>query len=65
MLEDKGLALDWHVLLLVAAIGVVGSFAGNRLGRRLPQSTLRRSFGIFLVVMGLFVAIDAGPRLLH
>ena len=65
VLEDKGLALDWHVLLLVAAIGVVGSFAGNRLGRRLPQSTLRRSFGIFLVVMGLFVAIDAGPRLLH
>ena len=65
VLEDKGLALDWHALLLIAAIGVVGSFAGNRLGRRLPQSTLRRLFGLFLVVMGLFVAADAGPRLLH
>ena len=46
-------------------IGVVGSFAGNRLGRRLPQATLRRLFGLFLVVMGVFVAADAVPRLLH
>ena len=65
VLEAKGVALDWRTLLLIAAIGVVGSLAGNRLGRRLPQSTLRRLFGIFLVVMGLFVAADAGPRLMH
>ena len=65
ILEAKGLALDWHALLLIAATGVVGSFAGNRLGRRLPQSTLRRLFGIFLIVMGLFVAADAGPRLMR
>ena len=65
VLADKGLALDWYVLLLIAAIGVVGSFAGNRLGRRLPQATLRRLFGLFLVVMGVFVAADAVPRLLH
>ncbi len=65
VLEAKGIELDWHTLLLIAAIGVIGSLAGNRLGRRLPQSSLRRLFGIFLVVMGLFVAMDAGPRLLH
>jgi uncharacterized membrane protein YfcA len=65
VLEAKGVALDWRTLLLIAAIGVVGSLAGNRLGRRLPQSSLRRLFGIFLVVMGLFVAADAGPRLMH
>ena len=65
VLEAKGVALDWRTLLLIAAIGMVGSLAGNRLGRRLPQSSLRRLFGIFLVVMGLFVAADAGPRLMH
>lgn len=65
VLAAKGLALDWQVLTLIAAIGVAGSFAGHRLGRQLPQATLRRLFGIFLVVMGLFVAADAGPRLLH
>lgn len=65
VLADESLELDWPVLLAVAAIGIVGSFAGHRLGRRLPQATLRRVFGVFLVVMGLFIAVDAGPRLLH
>jgi len=65
VLAQLSLQLDWLVLLAVAAIGILGSFAGNRLGRRLPQATLRRAFGVFLVVMGLFIVVDAGPRLLH
>jgi len=64
VLEVKGILLDWHVLLMIAAIGTVGSLVGNRLGRRLPQASLRRLFGIFLIVMGLVVAADAGPRLM-
>jgi uncharacterized membrane protein YfcA len=43
----------------------VGSLAGHRLGRRLPQAKLRRGFGAFLLVMGLVIAVDTGPRLLH
>jgi hypothetical protein len=65
VLERESLQLDWAVLLAVAGVGIVGSFAGHRLGRRLPQATLRKAFGVFLVVMGLFIAVDAGPRLLH
>ena len=64
VLESQSLALDWQVLLTVAAVGIVGSYAGNRLGRRLPQATLRRLFGGFLVLMGLFIAVDVAPRLL-
>jgi uncharacterized membrane protein YfcA len=65
VLERESLQLDWAVLFAVAGVGIVGSFAGHRLGRRLPQATLRKAFGAFLVVMGLFIAVDAGPRLLH
>jgi uncharacterized membrane protein YfcA len=65
VLASQSLGLDWGVLLAVAGIGIVGSFAGHRLGRRLPQAALRRLFGVFLVVMGLFIAVDVGPRLLH
>jgi hypothetical protein len=65
VLQQQSLELDWRVLLTVAGIGVIGSLAGHRLGRRLPQAALRRLFGVFLVVMGLFIAVDAGPRLLH
>jgi uncharacterized membrane protein YfcA len=64
VLEQEGLGLEWPVLLSIAAIGVAGSFAGHRLGRRLPQATLRRLFGVFLVAMGIFIAVDVGPRLL-
>jgi uncharacterized membrane protein YfcA len=65
VLEHESLALDWPVLLAIAGVGIAGSFAGHRLGRRLPQATLRKLFGVFLVAMGLFIAVDAGPRLLH
>jgi len=65
VLDARGVVLDWRVLLVIAAIGIAGSMFGSRLGRQLPQSTLRRIFGVFLVAMGLFVAADAGPRLLH
>jgi uncharacterized protein len=64
VLERDGLVLDWRVLLMVAAIGVAGSIAGHRLGRRLPQAAVRRLFGAFLVVMGIFIAADAARRLL-
>ncbi len=65
VLENQSLALDWPVLLTVAAVGIVGSYAGNRLGRRVPQAMLRRLFGGFLVLMGLFIAADVAPRLMH
>ncbi|NJD32939.1 MAG: sulfite exporter TauE/SafE family protein [Gammaproteobacteria bacterium] len=65
VLEHEGLALDWRILLTIAAVGVVGSFAGHRLGRKLPQATLRRLFGVFLVLMGIFIAADVAPRLFH
>ena len=65
VLDAKGVALDWRTLFAIALVGVVGSIAGNRVGRRMPQATLRKLFGLFLVAMGLFVAADAVPRLLH
>jgi uncharacterized membrane protein YfcA len=65
VLEHEGLTLDWPILLTVAAVGVVGSFAGQKLGQNLPQATLRRLFGVLLVVMGIFIAADVAPQLLH
>ncbi len=64
VLQDQELQLNWPLLLLVAAVGIAGSLLGGRLGRKLPQKTLRRMFGIFLLLMGAFIAVDAGPTLL-
>ena len=64
VLAAEGLELDWRILLTVSAIGVAGSFAGHRLGRRLSQAVLRKVFGVFLVLMGLVIIADVAPRLM-
>lgn len=63
VLEARGLALDWPTLLLVAAIGIVGSQFGHRLGRRLPQTIVRRTFAAVLVVVAVAMSVDLARRL--
>lgn len=55
VLDSQALALDWQALWLVSALGVAGSLLGTSLASRLPQATLRKGFGAFLVVMGLYI----------
>lgn len=63
-----GVQIDWSLALMVTAAAVVGSLIGSRFAGRIPQDTLRKAFGWFVVVMGVFVlgqqlphAIWAGP----
>lgn len=63
VLASKGIELDYPTLLSIAAIGVVGSLAGHRLGRRIPQPTLRRIFGATLLVLASGIALDVARRL--
>lgn len=48
-------SIDWSLALWVTLAAVAGSFVGSRLAGRIPQDTLRKGFGWFVVVMGLFV----------
>jgi len=64
VLEQQSLELDWKTLLLVTALGIAGSVAGSRLARRLPQDKLKRWFGWFLVVMGIYILVRSGPAAL-
>jgi len=45
----------WGLLALFTALAVVGSFAGGYLKRFVPQRSLRKSFAVSLVVMGIFI----------
>lgn len=56
VLEAQGLALDWQVLAVVTALGVLGSFTGARLARSLPQAALRRGFALLVLIMALVIA---------
>jgi hypothetical protein len=61
VLEAQNLELDWNTLMIVTGLGIAGSFAGGKLANRLPQDTLKKSFGIFLIVMGIYILIRSAP----
>ncbi|MGX1908390.1 sulfite exporter TauE/SafE family protein [Streptomyces phaeochromogenes] len=58
--------IDWGFAALVTATAVVGSVIGGRLAGRIPQDALRKSFGWFVAVMGVFVlSQQTGSDLRH
>lgn len=63
VLQAQGVALDYPTLGLVAAVGIAGSVAGHRLGRRLPQAVLRRTFAIVLLAIAGAIVVDVAQQL--
>lgn len=57
----SGVQIDWGLALTVTAAAVVGSLIGSRFAGRIPQDTLRKAFGWFVVVMGVFVLSQQLP----
>jgi uncharacterized protein len=55
VLPSLHLQLDWHLITLFAALGVVGSLTGGAIARYVPHDRLRRMFGVFLVIMASFL----------
>jgi uncharacterized membrane protein YfcA len=64
VLDAQNLKLDWHTLMIVTGLGIAGSLVGGKLANRLPQNTLKKSFGIFLIVMGIYILIRSAPEAL-
>lgn len=64
VLEGLDLTLDWQVLLLIAGVGIAGSFVGRAIGKRVSQDRLRRVFAIFLVAIGLLILWQTLPKLI-
>jgi uncharacterized membrane protein YfcA len=61
VLGEQGLRLDWSVLALVTVLGIAGSVLGSRLARRVHQDRLKRWFGYFLIVMGIYILARSLP----
>jgi uncharacterized membrane protein YfcA len=61
VLSEQDLRLDWPVLALVTVLGIAGSIVGSRLARRVHQDRLKRWFGYFLIVMGIYILARSLP----
>ena len=55
VLAELGLRLDLSILGLFSAVGVLGSIAGHALGHRLPKAAVKRVFGVFLILVSVFL----------
>jgi uncharacterized membrane protein YfcA len=55
VLRAEKLNVNWELLAIFTVIGIIGSFVGGRLSQKVPQRALKRGFGFFLIVMGVFI----------
>ena len=60
----NGMKLDLPLILVFIAAGLVGTFAGSRLGRRLDATLLRKAFALFVIVLAVFLLVDNLPKIL-
>lgn len=50
-------AMDWRLLLTVTAIAMAGIFLGNWLNHKVPSEKLKKGFGWFVLVMGIYIIV--------
>ncbi len=53
-----GTLLDLSLTLIFVSAGLVGTFVGARLAKRLPATRLRQAFALFVIVLALFLLND-------
>lgn len=49
--------MDWKLLLIVTALAIVGIFIGNTLSHKIPGEKLKKGFGWFVLVMGVYIIV--------
>jgi uncharacterized membrane protein YfcA len=55
--QGKEIAALWPALLAASVGAAVGTLAGERILRRVPESWYRRVVGLLLVVLGLYMLL--------
>jgi uncharacterized membrane protein YfcA len=47
--------MNWNLLLIVSSIAIAGIFLGNYLSLKIDGAKLKKGFGWFVLVMGLYI----------
>jgi uncharacterized membrane protein YfcA len=50
-------AMDWQLLISVTILAIIGIFTGNKLGKKISANSLKKGFGWFVLVMGIYIII--------
>ncbi len=60
----SGMTLDLPLVSIFIVAGILGTFIGVRLGRRLDAALLRKTFALFVISLSLFLLYDNLPKIL-
>lgn len=64
-LMENSAQMDWTLLSAVTTLAVLGIFVGNQLSKKIDGAALKKGFGWFVLVMGIYIIIKelafAGP----
>ena len=50
--------MNWTLLLSISALAIAGIFLGDRLSKRIDGNQLKKGFGWFVLVMGLYIIVQ-------
>ena len=50
-------AMDWTLLLSVTGLAIAGIFIGNILSKKVSAEKLKKGFGWFVLVMGIYIIV--------
>lgn len=49
--------MDWSLLLTVTGLSIAGIFIGNALSKKISAEKLKKGFGWFVLVMGIYIVV--------
>lgn len=49
--------MDWQLLISVTILAIIGIFMGNLLGKKVSANSLKKGFGWFVLVMGIYIIV--------
>ncbi|MCT4561654.1 MAG: sulfite exporter TauE/SafE family protein [Crocinitomicaceae bacterium] len=56
--SQNGANMDWKLLGIVTALAIGGIFLGNVLSRKIDGNKLKKGFGWFVLVMGVYIILN-------
>ncbi len=59
----SGVEIDLTIIALFSVVGIFGCVLAGRVAPQIPQEKLKRTFGVILVVMGVFIFYQTVPDL--
>jgi uncharacterized membrane protein YfcA len=54
---ENAAKMDWTLLVAVTSLAIVGIFVGNQMSKKIDGAALKKGFGWFVLVMGIYIIV--------